>query len=62
MHKISDQKKELVKKCAALFAAVLTILACILPMGELPLWNGEEPGHRNQYELIRISLPCVFLL
>lgn len=52
MHKISDQKKELVKKCAALFAAVLTILACILPMGELPLWNGEEPGHRNQYELM----------
>ncbi len=37
--------------CIAL-AMILTILACILPMGKLPLWNGEIPGHRNQYELI----------
>lgn len=29
-----------------------TIAACVLPMGELPLWNGENPGHRNQYELM----------
>ncbi len=33
-------------------AALLTVLACILPMSQLPLWNGEKPGHRNQYELM----------
>ena len=33
-------------------AMILTILVCILPMSKLPLWNGEIPGHRNQYELI----------
>ncbi len=35
--------------CAAA-AALLTMLLCVLPMGELPLWNGEDPGHRDQYE------------
>ena len=31
---------------------LLTICICILPMDNLPLWNGEIPGHRNQYELM----------
>ena len=31
---------------------LLTICVCILPMGNLPLWNGEKPAHRNQYELM----------
>lgn len=33
-------------------AAVLVILSCVLPMGLSPKYNGEEPEHRNQYELI----------
>jgi len=41
-----------VKKIIAFFVAVLTILICVLPMDDLPLWNGEIPGHRNQYELM----------
>lgn len=32
--------------------ALATMAACVLPMGALPVWNGEVPGHRNQYELI----------
>lgn len=31
--------------CAAVTAS------CLVPMGYIPLWNGEVPGHRNQYEL-----------
>ena len=33
-------------------ALVLTITVCVAPMGNLPLWNGETPAHRNQYELM----------
>ena len=33
-------------------AAALVILSCILPMGLSPTYNGEQPDHRNQYELI----------
>ena len=32
--------------------ALLTTLLCVLPMDLFPLWNGEIPGHRNQYELM----------
>ena len=39
-------------KRMAVFAAALVILSCILPMGLSPKYNGEEPDHRNQYELI----------
>ena len=35
---------------AAVCAAVVT--ACLVPMGELPIWNGQQPAHRNQYELM----------
>ena len=37
---------------AAVFAAVLVMISCALPMGLSPKYNGEEPEHRNQYELI----------
>ena len=29
---------------------VMLLTLCLEPMGWAPLWNGEEPGHRNQYE------------
>ncbi len=31
---------------------VITILLCTIPMNLSPIWNGEIPGHRNQYEQI----------
>lgn len=33
----------------------LVLLVCLEPMGWAPLWNGEEPGHRDQYEKITES-------
>lgn len=35
-----------------ILVAFLTICLCILPMDNFSLWNGEIPGHRNQYELM----------
>ena len=52
---MSDQKfdrYELIRRLGAVLVALLTIALCILPMDALPLWNGEIPGHRNQYELM----------
>ena len=46
------EKSQLVKKLFTLLVALATVLACILPMANLSLWNGEDPGHRNQYELM----------
>ena len=33
-----------------LIVVALLLLVCLEPMGWAPLWNGEVPGHRNQYE------------
>lgn len=35
-----------------ILAAIVTILVCIVPMGWFPMWNGEIPQHRNQYERV----------
>ena len=52
---IPDKKKSTLK--SILFAAVcfVLILACTLPMGLSPAYNGEFPQHRNQYELLARS-------
>ena len=49
-------KKQSVLK-TVLFASVcfVLILACTLPMGLSPAYNGEFPQHRNQYELLARS-------
>lgn len=39
-----------------LLVMVVTIAACVRPMDKLSLWNGEDPGHRNQYELMAESI------
>ncbi|MDD6790300.1 MAG: hypothetical protein PUE04_09380 [Lachnospira sp.] len=39
-----------------LAAEILLILACILPMSLSPIWNGEVPDHRNEYEVMADSL------
>lgn len=36
--------------------ALATILLCTLPMSLSPYWNGEIPGHRNQYEVLTESI------
>lgn len=40
------------KKRIILIIMVFTILICTVPMGLCPIWNGEIPGSRNQYELM----------
>lgn len=50
MHKIADKRKETVQKVIAFIVAWMTIVLCVLPMDNNPLWNGEFPGHRDQYE------------
>lgn len=35
---------------------IATVLLCTLPMGLCPIWNGEIPDHRNQYELMADSI------
>lgn len=52
MYKISGGNTDLVKKICAVLTALLTIAVCVLPMSALPIWNGEIPEHRNQYELM----------
>ena len=44
------------KTLATILVIVLTIGLCILPMNDFALWNGENPGHRNQYELMAENL------
>lgn len=43
-------------KLASIIACLLTVLICVLPMGLSPVWNGENPQHRNQYEMMARSL------
>ena len=35
-----------------LIVVALLLIMCLEPMGWAPLWNGEVPGHRDQYEKI----------
>lgn len=44
------------ERAASAAVVALVIMATVLPMGWCPLWNGEEPEHRNQYELLADSL------
>lgn len=38
-------------------AVILFIsLLCVIPMGVNPIWNGEKPDHRNQYEELADAL------
>ncbi len=49
-------KKRGAVSIASCIVCLLTVLACTLPMGLSPTWNGENPQHRNQYELMAHSL------
>lgn len=52
LHTVTVKNTSLPKTLCTVLAALTTISACVLPMDQLPLWNGEYPGHRNQYELM----------
>lgn len=56
MHNLTVEEKTVSKSICTVAAAILLIAACVLPMAVFPLWNGEIPGHRNQYELMAENL------
>ena len=51
-----DIKKKKKKTILLLLTVIATILFCILPMKLSPIWNGQIPQHRNQYELLADSI------
>lgn len=50
------EKINIKDKIITAVTAVVVILLCVLPMGLSPIWNGEIPEHRNQYEVMAESL------
>lgn len=52
LYKTTLEKFTWKKKVFFALTVVITIAACTLPMGKIRIWNGEDPGHRNQYELM----------
>ena len=52
LHKMTAHHTSLPKLTLTAIIAMITVYAVVLPMDMLPLWNGEIPGHRNQYELM----------
>lgn len=56
IHEITIEKWNRKEKITVLLAVLFTILLCILPMGLAPMWNGENPGDRNQYEEMAESI------
>jgi len=52
VYKPTLENRRWLKNIVTLLLALVTLTACIAPMDMLPLWNGEQPDHRNQYELM----------
>lgn len=44
------------KKTICFIACIFTIIICTIPMSLSPIWNGDIPAHRNQYELFADSI------
>lgn len=52
VYKITLEDSRLIKNIVTIVVALVTLTACVAPMDMLPIWNGEIPDHRNQYELM----------
>ena len=52
VHMITLENRNVYKTLCSVLVAAATIGVCVMPMDQLPIWNGEIPGHRNQYELM----------
>lgn len=52
LHTVTTEQDTAKKTLCTILVTTLTICTCILPMDDFSLWNGEIPGHRNQYELM----------
>lgn len=56
IHKTYFDFSNIKHKMIWILSCVITILICTIPMKYNPLWNGDIPEHRNQYELISDQL------
>ncbi len=56
LHGLTVARFGRVKGMVTVLVALITMAACVLPMDKLPLWNGEQPDHRNQYEVMAESI------
>ncbi len=52
LHSITVEKDTTGKTACTVIIAAVTVAGCVLPMSLSPVWNGERPAHRNQYELM----------
>lgn len=55
-HTATVDKLTWLRGILAVLTATATVVACVGPMGRLSVWNGENPEHRNQYELMAEAL------
>lgn len=51
LHRVTMETLGQKEKIAAAAVMLLLILACVIPMGWVPGWTGQEDNDRNQYEL-----------
>lgn len=56
LHKLRTDNMGVWGRVLTLILLISTIAVCILPMSLSPYWNGEIPGHRNQYEKLAESI------
>lgn len=56
LHRPTMERFGLLKVACTALVVTVTVAACVRPMDKLSLWNGEDPGHRNQYELMAESI------
>lgn len=54
LHK-AIRENNLYERLMTILVAAITVFYCIAPMDLSPTWNGENPDHRNQYELLAES-------
>lgn len=52
----TDSRKVKRENIVTIAICALLVLACTIPMGAAPAYNGEFPQHRNQYELLARSM------
>lgn len=56
IHKPTLDGLEWVKIPAVIIVVIVTISVCTTPMDKIPLWNGENPQWRDQYEVMAESI------
>lgn len=55
LHRMTPENAERYEGLLWILVVCLTIAVAVFPMSVDPLWNGVQPGHRNQYELLAES-------